>query len=379
MRGTFLLTTFLVFLSLFYVPILEAQQGSPREALDRFCTLDTQGKQLKSEAQEELAPLLADKQTWDQHPEITVVKDYSVRQLSVQRDSAEFAVDYNVLGRLDPSLRFTRLQHPYTNRPIVLSEIISLVRSDVHYEIGSYGVWLQVKGSAAWRIKTAPSSPHVSIAAALGYVGAVSHRSKDPLLATNAQRAMSELQNLYRLQALPPQFVQSIEQSPVAILSQFISLEADGAGLTANGLGQLGVYFVHPAQRSGTRVHVVTDYAVKNANVVGSTANLYVEYASVGDLDPSLHFVSAAPGGNNIREDYKLVLNDKYVLPTRGTVPAKVLIGPSRWQIEDAHPEQWITVNAAIRYVTEIHQTAKDPIIKENADKTLAALAHYHE
>ena len=84
---------------------------------------------------------------------------------------------------------------------------------------------------------------------------------------------------------------------------------------------------------------------------------------------------SVATSGNMVREDYKLFFDDKYSLPADGTNPAEQFTGPSRWRIEDAPAEQWISVSTAIRYVTQMRDATSDPSIKQNAEKTLATLA----
>jgi hypothetical protein len=102
-----------------------------------------------------------------------------------------------------------------------------------------------------------------------------------------------------------------------------------------------------------------------------------VEYALIGELDSSLRFASIASAGSVVREDFKLVFENKYLLPARGNLPAKEFVGPSRWRIEDAHSEHWLTVNAAIRYVTRMRDATPDPVVKANAEKTVATLARY--
>jgi hypothetical protein len=81
--------------------------------------------------------------------------------------------------------------------------------------------------------------------------------------------------------------------------------------------------------------------------------------------------------GGLIRQDYKLLFDNKYVLHGRGNSAPNEIVGPSRWRIEEAPAEQWISVNAAIRYVTQMRDAATDPVIKDNAEQTLAALSRY--
>jgi hypothetical protein len=46
----------------------------------------------------------------------------------------------------------------------------------------------------------------------------------------------------------------------------------------------------------------------------------------------------------------------------------------SEWRIEGPMPEPHLTVDAAIRYTTELRKNAANDTIRQNADRTLATL-----
>jgi hypothetical protein len=357
---------------LFASASLAAQAPASKEILDTFCKLDVAGRQLSLDGQNDIAKLLSNEKHWEPQPEVIVTKDFSIRDLGIRKETAEFAVDYRVLGRLDSSITFTHQQTPYSGDPIIQSERFSLIFSDVHLTMGPDGRWQQAKGSPGWRIRITPGSPHVGISAAIRYVESISFKSKDPLIKANSQKTLAELERLYRTENLRSQLASPI-QPPETVLSQMISLETNGIGLSADGRRQFDAFFQHPSPWARGRIHVSKGYEVKTAKSLGSTAELYVEYGAVGELDSMLRLTDA-PRGRIAREDYHLILNDKYSLRSN---PAKEFVGPSRWQITDAHPQQWISVDAAIRYVTETRNATSDPALRQNADKTLAALARY--
>lgn len=74
------------------------------------------------------------------------------------------------------------------------------------------------------------------------------------------------------------------------------------------------------------------------------------------------------------QRDYKLLLDNKYSVPPECGKPSTEFAGPSRWRIEEAPPEQWVSVATAINYGTQMRNASRDPSIRENADKTLAIL-----
>jgi len=365
------LITFAVFATKAQTPVV--QQNSLEEILERFCKMDAEGKQLAPEGRSEMAVLLFGQKPPAENREITVVKDYVVRAPEIRGDTAQIAVDYNVWGRLDSSLHFSRLGGPLLNYPIQVTEYITMIRSDKHLELGSDGRWQEVKGVPEWRIRSAPSAPHVSVEAAIRYVQELRSRSKDPIIKENADSAIASLTALlplsFRASARP------IQQSPVDVVSQFVAMETNGSGLTAIGQKQLDAFLVQPTSWRGDKIHVANDFAVSNSVYSGSKAELYVEYIAMGELDSSLRFTSAVPGGSKVREGYKLTLDNKYAVPNGS---GKEMIGPGRWKIEDSPSEQWIAVNVAIRYVTELRDKTTDPAIRKNGDQTIAKLNTLH-
>ncbi len=352
-----------------------AQQNSPKETLERFCKMDAEGKQLGPEGQKEVADVLYDKKPWAEHAEITVVKDFVVRAPEIRGDTAEVVVNYNVWGQLDSSLRFARLEGPLVNRPILVTEYISIVRSDKHRELGSDGRWQEVKGLLEWRIKTVPSAPHISVETAIRYVRGMGYKSRDPMVRRNADNTFTSLAALLRVPVGLP--AQPQQQTPMAVLSQFVTLETDGKGLTADGWKELDAFHVQPRPWQHEKIHIAKDFVVSNAALSGGKAELYVVYIGLGELDSSLRFTSGVPGGDKVQEGYHLVQSNRSSA-TSDDGSGKDVTGPSRWKIEDSPAEQWISVSTAIRYVKEMRDKTTDPAIKQNADQTLAKLKTLH-
>ena len=351
------------------------QQSSPKEVLENFCKMDADGKQLGTGHQKELVGLFYQQKPLTESLDVTVVKDYVVRTLDVRRDTAQVIVDYNVWGRVDYSLRFARLTGASQNQPIQIREYISMIRSDKHRELGSDGQWREVQDVLQWRIKTMPSSPHVGVTAAMRYVREMGFRSRDPIAMRNAQATVAELSAFFQAR-----FEQTTEprQLPSTVLARFVALQTEGKGLTAEGQKELDALLVQPAEWRTDKIHITRDFVVSNAVLMGANGNLYVEYIALGDLDSSLRFTNGVPGGVKVREGYTLALSNKYSLPGAKGKPAQELIGPNRWLVADSPPEQWITVNTAIRYATEMRDQTTDPAIKQNADQTIAKLTAIH-
>ena len=55
------------------------------------------------------------------------------------------------------------------------------------------------------------------------------------------------------------------------------------------------------------------------------------------------------------------------------------IIGREEWKIKGPQNVRFATIPAAIKYVEEIRDQSKDPVIRENANKTIAALKGLHQ
>jgi hypothetical protein len=126
----------------------ESQHASPVQIVNGFCKLDASGRQLRSQNRKDSAPLFLDARAWSPNSEVLVIRDYSLHDLGAGRDSPEVGVLYRVVGRFDSALRFTHLQAPYSNQPLLVSEKISLILSDTLL-IDNLNCWPHRKFQAA--------------------------------------------------------------------------------------------------------------------------------------------------------------------------------------------------------------------------------------
>ena len=117
-------------------------------------------------------------------------------------------------------------------------------------------------------------------------------------------------------------------------------------------------------------------------------AEFYIYFHNYyGDLDSAMRFKRAptvAPDGGIIKQggtvEYTLVLTDKHLeFRPDAREPKEVTCAPE-WRIEKPQPQVRPMVNlaTAIRYVTEVRDKTKDPVVKKNADQTLAKLKKLH-
>jgi hypothetical protein len=150
-------------------------------------------------------------------------------------------------------------------------------------------------------------------------------------------------------------------------------------------MGPVFRLFLHPNPPPGNKVvRVVSNsWGVEAVLTKGSETEVTVDYAEAGQIDSELRYTPPPT-----TPFFKTGLIFHLVLaPTHSTMlksDGKVVTekeeraGPMEWQIADSQGQPWTTVNTAIRYVLETRHKATDPVIKKNADQTLAKLMKLH-
>jgi hypothetical protein len=160
-----------------------------------------------------------------------------------------------------------------------------------------------------------------------------------------------------------------LSQTPSAgeVFARFCKLDAQGAQLTDDGWQKIAALFVNPGKPRRDRITVTDGGGPLRPTREGAKIAVGREYIHFGQIDlPQVRFSNGeVPPGAMIRE------LGGYVVKVPGSG------GTEEWRIEGPVPRPLVTVDAAIRYVTELRANTKDVVIRKNADRTLAALKHF--
>jgi hypothetical protein len=149
-----------------------------------------------------------------------------------------------------------------------------------------------------------------------------------------------------------------------AVFARFCELDSRGAQLTPDGWQKIAALFVKPGAPRRDRI-IVTDKrgGPLRSTPEGGKIGVGREYIWLGQIDlPQVRFSDTDAGIK--------VVEAQGIYMVKITGPG----GTEEWRIEGPVPEPHLTVDAAIRYVTEILASTKDAAIRKNADRTLAAL-----
>jgi hypothetical protein len=350
---------------------------SPKEIMELFCKMDTDGELLNDEVRREAADLFGSPLGWSGNQNVIVVSAYVLRGPDMHDDSAQFIVDYNVWGELDSSLRFTREEGRIPDKPIRDREYFDLTLTPLHNQVGDRGKMEVVRGPLEWRIEIIPPGPRVSVDAAIRYVTEMRDKSGDAATKVNATKAIAALKRLRA--GVTEQPAANVQKTAQGVVEEFCHLDAEGKQLASDGWREVSAFFVQPGSLRREKVTIVRDFGLSNASISDETkADVMVEYLYVGELNSGTAvFEQALPANMKIRVDFDLILTVKrtrsgQVEAAEGTT--EEASEPVTWKILGPVPEPHITLDAAIRYATEMRDKTSSAVIKKNAERTLAAL-----
>ena len=173
--------------------------------------------------------------------------------------------------------------------------------------------------------------------------------------------------------------------SPTSLVERLWKEATEGELLTPDGWNRASRFFVHHdtfAENSVLRV-VSNNWGIEHSSVHNDSAEVVLEYWEAGTVDASLRYTPPTK-----TDFYKnAVVYHLILAPTHWTMfksDGKVITGkeertgPDEWQIKEPTGLPWTTVNTAVRYVLEKREKSKDPVIRKNADETLARLLKLH-
>jgi hypothetical protein len=366
------------------------QSESAKEFVERFCKMDAEGGQLNPKNPKEVAAFYVAYEPYT--PWVYVIRNYVVGDPRVVGDArvdpdhlkrVDVKVDYFSWGFFDSGLRFTLEKGPASGEPIKESVNAHLIlSSDKYTGVGfDEGLW---KGPLRWRRYDYPSS-YVSMAPAIRYVTEMRGKSNDPLVQYDADRTLAILKSILAGTPVPSQPTGAPQEPAEQVLQRFCKLETAGEGLTPNGRRELASFFVEtPTKPQWDKILVVKDYHFSPAGREEDEAGFGMYYEPVGLLDSSLRLTEEGldeiPDLGCCSQEfiYTLRLLDRYWETTPDGKAVKEFSGPLAWRISYYPVTAWITVGTAIRYVTEMREKSSDPVIKKNADETLAELLDLH-
>ena len=184
-------------------------------------------------------------------------------------------------------------------------------------------------------------------------------------------------------------------RSPREVLEAYRKTDAAGDRLTTGGWYRASKFFVKPGRPLRHAVVAVMEGEIFNdSRINGNRAEVSLRCSAVGQIDSSGRFTSVVspdlvdPTGRPLRQPgtpqmhgpapllrvYDLVLTDTHWEFGPGRGGLREVKGPPEWRIETFEFEPWVTIDVAIRYLTQLHDESSSKVIKNNAEKSIAIL-----
>jgi hypothetical protein len=170
-------------------------------------------------------------------------------------------------------------------------------------------------------------------------------------------------------------------ESAKDVVERLWCMATSGYLLTSTGWNSVSKLFVQPDVRPASKdIVVMSNYwgvSEKRESATSSKADILTEYEEVGRLDSALRFTTklhSSDGKTWMAYHVALTTIHIPVLKADGKTVEREIAGPVQWRIQ-GHPDfAWTTVNTAICYVIEMRAKTNDPVIKKNANDSIAIL-----
>lgn len=176
---------------------------------------------------------------------------------------------------------------------------------------------------------------------------------------------------------VPPK---NLGMSPKDVIEELWNMATRGALLTPDGWATASALFVHPEPFPGNQLILVFSNDWGTPGVIRArddTAQVDVGFIDAGHIDSKLRYFPPKP--SKVLKTgmlYELVLTPTHGLMfgSDGKTVLRQIPGPNEWKIKSPQGPPWTTVNTAVRYVLEVRNKSTDPVIRKNANETLARL-----
>lgn len=176
----------------------------------------------------------------------------------------------------------------------------------------------------------------------------------------------------------------SFWHSPEKVVEHVWEMAVTGDLLTAEGWDRASGYYTKPNPPVLDKSFDVYSnyYGLDSVSIKGDKAEVVMDFDNAGRIDSNLHY-SPPPRTNAFKTGlvFRLSLTPSYMQmfgPDGKTLVERKPTGDSAWKIDEQAYRPWTTVNTAIRYVLEMRTKTTDPVIKKNADETIAKLLTLH-
>jgi hypothetical protein len=181
--------------------------------------------------------------------------------------------------------------------------------------------------------------------------------------------------------SLAAEFEKNDASAPKTIVEQFLKMETEGGRENVEGWETARKYFVHssPFVPKKTVLLIDKDYTVwKPVTIAAGSTSVTVDIEPIGRIGADLRFSTPTRRYYKSFMDFKLILVKKRWERDANGVDREINEPSPRWLVDKPNDTLTLNLAAAIRYVSQQRDATDNPVIKRNADQTLAKLKSLH-
>lgn len=341
------------------VPV--AKQCAPAQSIHELWRSATSGSTLHPQGWRSLQWQFSQQSAWPSDGAIRVFSnEWRITSCKSDGHKAEVVVTTKEAGQLNGSLKFI----PSQEGLFTVQKRYNLVLAPTHWYTRKPDLTIdkEMTGPARWQIEGA-ETPWTTVNTAIRYVLEKSLSTHDPASKQNAEESLEKLPGIKE-----PAGSSNDRKSPEELIDDLWMKATNGDLLRPDGQNISSQLFSKPNGKSVRNIiQIIGDnWAISQVDVKDETAKISVGYGDAGQIDSTLRYIPPKP-----TPFFKTEFQYSLLTTSEG----------SHWTI-DGSPDMflgnsWATVNAAIRYIVEVRKNTKNPIIRKNADKTLAMLLKY--
>jgi hypothetical protein len=179
------------------------------------------------------------------------------------------------------------------------------------------------------------------------------------------------------LTTVPAQTPQSNGKPTERVVVEYEKLVANGAFLTPEGWKMAGKLFEQSSvfPRDGVIFLMTTGGSLGENWVKDNQAEVETKWTDyLGTINSALRFTPPQDDVTMTAFVFRLVYTNKHRDLGINGETIRESTGVWEWKIEGPQITRWTTVNRAMEYVSLMRDKTDDPLVKKNADKTIAAL-----
>jgi hypothetical protein len=168
-------------------------------------------------------------------------------------------------------------------------------------------------------------------------------------------------------------------QTPQVMIERLCMMDSRGEFVTPEGWFKEASFYLRPALPPKDKVIWVKgfEFRVSKPTITGNKAEVWTSGDVLGPIDSTLR-LKGTMVFEQVRGVFNLTLTNSYWKLRNDGKTLEQTNGAFQWRISDDQTNNvYLSLDTAMGYIARLRDETRDPIVKKNADKTIAVLRGY--